>query len=151
MSDWHLAQVNVAKMRWPLEDERMHGFTSRLDEINALAEQSNGFVWRFIDDSGAATNTRPFDDPQILFNLSVWENFDALKVFVYQSTHRELLGTRKDWFYADDTANMALWWVPKGNIPTVEESLYRLARIRELGSTAEAFNLARPWGPTDLE
>jgi len=41
----HLAQVNIARMRAPLEDPLMAGFVARLDEINALADRSAGFVW----------------------------------------------------------------------------------------------------------
>jgi Domain of unknown function (DUF3291) len=40
------AQVNVARMRAPLDDPVMAGFVARLAEINALADQSPGFVWR---------------------------------------------------------------------------------------------------------
>ena len=39
----------------------------------------------FVDDagggSGNATDTRPFADPKVIVNLSVWQNVDALKRF----------------------------------------------------------------------
>lgn len=149
MSDYHLAQVNVAKMRWPLEDPRMQGFSSRLDEINAVAERSAGFVWRYVDDSGAATDTRPFDDPDILFNLSVWQSVDHLKAYVYHSTHRELIGERQDWFASGSGPHMALWWVPAGHRPTVAEALERLNHIRQLGPGQYAFGFARPFEPPE--
>lgn len=147
MSDYHLAQVNVAKMRWPLEDPRMHGFSSRLDEINALAERSSGFIWRYVDESGAATDTRPFDDPDILFNLSVWQSVDHLKAYVYHSTHRELVGRRQDWFASGSGLHMALWWMPAGHRPSVAEALERLNHIRQLGPSQYAFGFARPYDP----
>ena len=36
--NYHLAQVNIARMRAPLDDPLMAGFVSRLAEINALSE-----------------------------------------------------------------------------------------------------------------
>ena len=43
-----------------------------LAEINALADASPGFVWRFQTEEGNATAERPFDDESILVNLSTW-------------------------------------------------------------------------------
>jgi hypothetical protein len=40
----HLAQVNIARMKGPLESPVMASFVARLDEINALADRSPGFV-----------------------------------------------------------------------------------------------------------
>lgn len=36
VSDHHLAQVNIARMKAPLDSRVMEGFVARLDEINAL-------------------------------------------------------------------------------------------------------------------
>ena len=45
MADWHIVQINLATGMYPLDDPRMAGFVSRLDEVNALADRSPGFVW----------------------------------------------------------------------------------------------------------
>lgn len=42
-----LAQVNIAHMLAPLTDPLMAGFVAQLDVVNALADESSGFVWRF--------------------------------------------------------------------------------------------------------
>jgi hypothetical protein len=42
MRQFHLAQVNIARMRAPLESPLLVDFVSRLAEINALADQSEG-------------------------------------------------------------------------------------------------------------
>jgi hypothetical protein len=42
---FHLAQVNIARAKAPLESDTMSGFVARLDEINALADRSPGFVF----------------------------------------------------------------------------------------------------------
>jgi hypothetical protein len=41
-----LAQLNVARMRYLLDDPRMSGFTNALDPVNAIADATDGFVWR---------------------------------------------------------------------------------------------------------
>ena len=55
MPKYHIAQVNIGRIRGPLDSATMHGFMSRLDEINALADHSPGFVWRLQTDAGNAT------------------------------------------------------------------------------------------------
>jgi heme-degrading monooxygenase HmoA len=135
----HIAQVNIARMRAPLDDASMAGFVARLDEINALADGAPGFVWRLQTPEGNATYLRPYDDDRILFNLSVWESIEALKEYVYKTAHAELLRGRRDWFEHFDGAYLALWWVPAGHIPDVEEAKARLAHLAERGPSAHAF------------
>jgi len=93
--EYHLAQVNIAKMLTDLNDPVMYGFVQRLEEINLLADSSAGFVWRYQSDEGDATYLRPYEDKNILFNMSVWESLEALKSYVYDSAHLELLKLRK--------------------------------------------------------
>lgn len=136
-----LAQFNIARMRWPLEDPRMEGFTSRLDELNALADHSPGFVWRLEDDEGTATSFRPYDD-RTLINLSVWESPEALKAFTYRSAHREPFRDRREWFEATDAPHLVMWWVEDGYRPTVEDGMERLDRLSDDGPTESAFTFA---------
>ena len=49
----------------------MAGFVARLDEINALADAAPGFVWRLQTAGGDATSIQAFDDPKLLFNMSL--------------------------------------------------------------------------------
>lgn len=147
MTTHHLAQINVARMRAELEDPVMHGFESRLDEINALADKSPGFVWRLETDDGNATSLRVFDDALILVNLSVWSSIEALRDFVYGSTHVELLRGKKDWFHPPSGAHLALWWVAAGELPTLEDAKTRLALIDSAGPGPLAFTFARAFSP----
>jgi hypothetical protein len=98
MSEYHLAQVNIAQMEGLLDSVLMSGFVARLDEINALADRSAGFVWRLQTDVGNATYLQPYVDNRILFNLSVWKTVEALKSYVYQTAHAEVLRERRQWF-----------------------------------------------------
>jgi hypothetical protein len=136
---FHLAQVNVARMKAPLDDPIMAPFAKALDEINRLAESSPGFVWRFQAPSGNDTEFRVHDDPLILFNLSVWESVEALKDYVYKSMHGKFFARRKEWFEEVEHAQVALWWIPAGCIPAVEEAKARLDHLRAHGPTTHAF------------
>ena len=48
---WHLAQVNIALMKAPLESPEMADFVAQLEPVNALADSSPGFIWRLQTDS----------------------------------------------------------------------------------------------------
>lgn len=125
----------------PLDSDVMRGFVARLDEINALADGSAGFVWRLQSDAGNATYLRPYDDDRILFNLSVWESVEALKAYVYRTPHAELIRQRREWFQQFEKAFLALWWIPAGHVPTIDEAKERLAALQERGPLAFAFDL----------
>ena len=143
--DYHLAQVNTAKMNADLDDPIMSGFVQRLDEINALADDSKGFVWRFQTAEGGATYLRPFEDERILFNMSVWETLEDLRNYVYMSRHVELLKSKASWFTKLGEAHLALWWIQKGHIPSVEEAIEKLSLIKANGPSLDAFTFARPY------
>lgn len=142
---YHLAQVNVARMLAPLDDPLMAGFVARLDTINALADRSPGFVWRLQAENGDATSVRAFEDTRILINMSAWESLEALTAFVYASAHRPVMRRRREWFTRFEEPYMALWWVPRGHRPGVEEAKDRLDYLRAHGPTPAAFTFTRPF------
>ena len=139
MPRFHIAEVNVARMKMPLESPEMASFVARLDEINALADSSPGFVWRLQTSEGNATYLRPYEDDRILFNLSVWETVDALKQYVYRTAHAELLRDRRNWFEQFAGNWLAMWWVPEGHIPGIDEAKTRLAHLEAHGPSQFAF------------
>jgi len=140
----HLAQINIGRIRAPLEDPIMAEFVSNLDAINALAEGTPGFVWRLVGDGNDATSLRPFDDPMMLINMSVWESLEALRGFVYRSHHSRFVRNRLDWFEKLEGPVYALWWIPVGHIPTVKEGIERLEHLRANGPSDRAFWFPRP-------
>ena len=143
MSDHHLAQINVARMRAPLDDPGMAEFFANLPPINALAEQSPGFVWRLQSDSGDATSIKVYDDDMIIVNLTVWENSESFRAFVYKSDHYRFLRDRKRWFEKFDGPYYAMWWIPAGHIPTTDEAKERLEHLRTHGETEYAFSFKK--------
>ena len=131
----------------PLEDPSMEGFVSRLEEINQLADTASGFVWRLQSDSGNATYVRPYEDDRILVNMSVWATIDDLRHYVFETAHGEVMRNRRAWFEKMSEAYSALWWVPVGEIPSVEQAKERLESIRNNGPTAYAFTFKSVYEP----
>lgn len=149
MTKYHVAQVNIGRIRAPLEDPVMAGFVARLDEINAVADHSPGFVWRLQTDAGNATYFRPYNDDRILMNMSVWETIEALRSYVYRTAHLEVLRQRDNWFEKFAGTYMALWWVPAGHIPGIDEARKRIAHLEAHGPTQFAFNFRTVFQPDE--
>ncbi len=146
---YHLAQINIARVRAPLDDPQMADFVAQLDAINMLAEQSPGFVWRLqAEDGRSSSYIHAFDDDRLLVNMSVWESIEALRHYTYRSRHSQAFRDRKKWFEPHDSPYLALWWVPAGHIPTVEEGKERLEKLRQHGPTSEAFTFKTAFSPT---
>jgi hypothetical protein len=142
MSTMHLAEFNIARIRYPLDDPRMADFTNNVDRVNALADTIPGFVWRLKDASGHAMNMTVYDDPRILPNLTVWENAEALERFVWQTLHRRFYGRREEWFEKIETP-LVLWWIPAGHRPPMAEGVERLEHLKRHGPTDHAFGWER--------
>ena len=139
-TDWQLAQVNVARLLHPEGDPRVAEFFDNLDRINALAEQSEGFVWRLKEEgSGNATGLQVAPDPRLIVNMSVWRDADALFEFTYRSAHTPIMTKRRQWFERASGAYQALWWIEPGHVPTIEEGLAKLWLIDRFGPSPQAF------------
>lgn len=147
-SQYHLAQVNIATGRAPLDDPSMAGFVEQLEPLNTLADSMPGFVWRLQSDDGDATAIRVFNNPNILFNLTVWESIEALEAYVYKSDHVGAVKDRLQWFEKPTKAPFALWWIAAGHIPTVEEAKERLETFWAHGATANAFTFRQRFSPS---
>jgi len=144
---FQLAQVNIGRARGETTDPVMAGFMERLEEINALAEASPGFVWRLQTEDGDATAVRPYDDNRVMINMSVWADFPSLRDYVYRSAHAVVMKRRREWFERFERVFVALWWVPAGHRPPVTEAVERLAHLEQHGPTPLAFSFADPFGP----
>lgn len=130
MNDYHLAQINIARLIAPEGDPLVADFFANVPRINQLAENSPGFIWRYQGD---------YPDPSIAFNLSVWESVESLSEFAYRSAHVEIFRRRDEWFKAINSNHMALWWVKKSHFPSVEEALAKLKLLDEHGPSELAF------------
>lgn len=138
MATHELAQVNIARFLGPLDSPVMREFADNLDRINALADASPGFCWRLQTEEGNAMDLRLFED-DLFVNLSTWTDLESLKHFVYRTVHVELLKRRHEWAHRMELAHLALWCVPAGHQPSLEETRDRLELLRAEGATPEAF------------
>jgi Domain of unknown function (DUF3291) len=136
---WHLAQINVGRPVAPRGDPRVQPFFDNLDRINALAEVSDGFVWRQVGEGNDATDITPGPDPLFITNMSVWRDAEALFAFVYRSAHTPVMAMRRQFFERFDGACQALWWIAAGTEPTVNDGLSRLWLLDRFGPSPEAF------------
>jgi hypothetical protein len=143
----HLAQLNVGRLRAPLDDPSIDDFRNNLDAVNALAEASPGFVWRLQDDAGNATGIKVFEDELEIINLTVWQSIDALADFTYRTGHAVFLRRRREFFEAPVQPILCLWWIPEGTIPAVEDALARLEHLRRHGPTPTAFTFRHRFDP----
>ena len=145
--NYHLAHVNVAFGKYVYSDPRFAGFVDNLDRINAIADESPGFVWRMANECEDEEAKRLFGDDKVIFNMSVWESTDALHAFTYQTDHVEIMRQRSSWFVPQKQPTTVLWWKAAGQLPTVAEAKDRLDLLAERGPTLDAFTFRQQFSP----
>jgi hypothetical protein len=150
MSDWQLAQINIGRLAAPQDDPRIQPFMEALDAVNALAEESPGFIWRLVGDGNNAMDVRYAPDPLLAVNMSVWRDADSLFEFVYKSAHTPFMARRKEFFERFEGVYQALWWVQAGYLPTVEEGLAKLWLIERFGPSPQAFTFKARFPAPDV-
>ncbi|WP_369753425.1 DUF3291 domain-containing protein [Flavobacterium sp. WC2409] len=144
MAEYQIAEINIAKMKGvAINDPIMKEFVDNLDSVNELAESSAGFVWRLKDDTNNATSLNPYNDEQIIVNVSVWENVESLENFVYKTFHTEFLKRRKEWFQTFGKVYTAMWWIKKGEFPTLYNAKEKLDYLQENGASEIVFDFRK--------
>ena len=140
MNDYQIAEINIARMNGVnINDPIMKEFVDNLDAVNEVAENSAGFVWR-LKDGDNATNLNPYNDEQIIVNVSVWESIEALEHFMYKTFHSEFLKRRKEWFQRFGKVYTAMWWIPVGEFPTLQQAVDNLDYLEKHGATDKVFD-----------
>lgn len=138
---FQLAEINIARMKGVnINDPIMQEFVENLERVNSIAEASEGFVWRLKDENNNATSMNPYEDEQVIINVSVWESFETLEHFMYQTFHSEFLKRRKEWFQNFGTAHTAMWWIPAGQFPTMQEAVDQLDYLQKNGASQKVFD-----------
>jgi len=147
MSEWHLAELNVARAVAAVDGPELAEFVAALEAINAVADAAPGFVWRLAGADAGAPAAADARDPRLLLNLSVWTSAEALFDYVYKSAHTPLMLKRRQWFEKPTQAHLVLWWVPAGHRPTLPEAEARLELLRRDGPSAQAFSFKQRFPP----
>jgi len=143
MKRWELAQLNIATLIAPIDSPTLADFVAELDRINALADQSPGFVWRLKSDDGNATEVQHDFGGDVIVNASVWESVEHLHTYVYRTAHAEIMSRRKEWFTMMKSSYTVLWWVPQGHRPTPQEAKVKLDLLESKGPSPDAFTFKR--------
>ncbi|RYF99077.1 MAG: DUF3291 domain-containing protein [Chitinophagaceae bacterium] len=140
MSRYQLAEINIARIRGVnMDDPIMKEFRENLDLVNGIAESSAGFVWRLKDESNNATSINPYDDEQVIINISVWESIEQMEQFMYKTLHADFLRRRKEWFQKFGKVYMAMWWIEAGKFPTEGEAVAKLDELQRNGASQSVF------------
>ncbi|MEO1080932.1 MAG: DUF3291 domain-containing protein [Pseudomonadota bacterium] len=143
----HLAQLNIARFSLPQEHPNNAEFVDSLDRVNAVAEAQPGFIWRLKGEGNDAMDLQAFDDPNVIVNISVWADMDALGAFVYRNAaHRDIMHRRREWFDKIEFY-LVLWWIREGHLPTVAEAKGRLSMLKDSGPSKDAFTFRHPFPP----
>lgn len=141
MNTYQLAEINIAEMKGvDINDPIMKEFVDNLDAVNLLAEESNGFVWRLKDENNNATDLNPYNNVQIIINISVWNDIETLENFIYKTFHSNFLRRRKEWFKTFGKVSTAMWWVPAGKHPSMQEAVDKLSYLQKNGSSETVFD-----------
>jgi hypothetical protein len=135
----HLAELNIARLKYAFDDPRVAEFANNLDRVNAVADRSEGFVWRLQDDGGDAIAIRAFDDPLVIVNMSVWQGPEHLERYVWNTVHKQFYRKRAEWFTLMEKQHFVMWWVDDGHRPTLEEAKARLDHLDRHGDSDFAF------------
>ena len=147
VSDFQLAEFNIARLSHPLDDVESAEFVAALEPVNAIAEATPGFVWRLTDDVGLSSTyvTMPeIDDPLVIVNCSVWADLESLQHFVTKSGHGSYLRRRRDWFEPPEGPSTVCWWIPADIIPDLSDAHRRLVHLRENGPSETGWPLTKP-------
>jgi Domain of unknown function (DUF3291) len=136
----HLAELNIGKFKYPTSDPRMAGFMDNLDRVNALAERSEGFVWRLKGDNNNATDFRVGDDMAV--NMSVWTDAKSLENYVFKTVHAQFYKRKQEWFDLMEKPHMVFWHVAEGHQPTLDDAYARLQHYEKHGASEFAFGWA---------
>jgi hypothetical protein len=139
MSDFHIAELNVGRLKHDINDPRVADFVNNLNRVNAAAERSEGFIWRLQDEDGSSACMSVSDDPLIIPNLSVWEDVALLEQFVFQTVHKRFYTRRAEWFDVMEKMHFVMWPVAVGHQPSLAEAWQRLEYLNKHGSSDRAF------------
>ena len=150
MTKFQLAQLNIAKMKYPIDSPELADFVDNLDSVNALADDSPGFVWRLQTEDGDATGIDFFGD-DTLVNMSIWEDVESLHSYVYRSAHNKIMSRRKEWFHRVDEAYTVLWWIVAGTIPSMNEAKEKLELLISQGPAVQAFTFKHVFPAPEVE
>lgn len=139
----YLAEFNFGTLRYGWGDPRLADFENALDQVNAIAARSPGFVWRMADEDMEAAQTDPkgplADRPNTASTLSIWTGAAPLYQFVTKTLHARFMARNDEWFVLGDRSHLVCWWVPQDHRPNVAEAMKKWHALQTDGETKDVF------------
>ena len=147
----HLAQLNVGRLIDHPDSPTVAEFIRALPAINLLGESSPGFIWRLKDDEGPGAIEQRFpgheDDDRFILNLTVWTDYESLRLFTTRSGHGMYLRRRLEWFEKISQPTTVLWWIEEGQVPALEEAARPAGTAPPDGPSPTAFDMKTTYPP----
>ena len=85
----------------------------------------------------------------MIVNLSVWDDLESLRGYVFGNAHSAILRRRREYFVPMDQPHVVVWWVPFGHRPELDEARERLDHLEEHGPTPYAFTMRTAFPPVE--
>ncbi|MEU9408226.1 DUF3291 domain-containing protein [Streptomyces sp. NPDC048281] len=138
---------------------RLDDFARRGREVFSASDQASGFLGRAEGAEEPATYSPgedfgrwglyalPLDlpdfedhDPQLhIATLSLWQDIESARLFVYRGLHGQALKIRYDWFLKGPWPGHVLWRIEDGTVPLWSDGVSRLEALAKDGASAERF------------
>jgi hypothetical protein len=151
-----LAFLTAAILHEPVGHARVQGFVDRVPGVYAVADASVGFHSRSVRDVATWKHSwgevvvpecfpKVSNPEQIAMTLSVWDDLESVAAFAYKGVHGEALANRKEWFQTSGLPGHVAWWISDDHQVSWKEAAERLDHLHAHGSSAFAFNFAKPF------
>ncbi|MEO0545943.1 MAG: DUF3291 domain-containing protein [Pseudomonadota bacterium] len=136
----HLAELNISKWKIPATSQAARGFVDYVSRVNGVAERSEGFVWRLLDEQRDETGRNAIcPDSDTVMTMSVWETPGHLEEFVWKTVHKRIYDGKDQWFEQMESHHVVFWWVDEGHTPSLFEAKERLDHLDANGDSDFAF------------
>lgn len=138
----------------------MADFMTRAEQIFTTVDRAPGFLGRPEKVSDGPKTFTPNDDygawgfyaiplalpglagrPALahIATLSLWQDTDSARRFVYRGLHQDALKIRHDWFLKGPWPGHVLWTVEAGIVPSWAEGVSRIEALAREGEAAAHF------------
>lgn len=128
----HIAQINVAQLKYDIDNPRLENFRLGGAVISRLLKKNPSVLWY----------EQSNDADGLFMTRSVWDSAESLIEFTYSGIHQKYMRRSSEWFSRASSRNLALWWVNAGAQPTQEEGLRKLEHIEKHGPSSHVFDFA---------
>lgn len=140
-------QFNIATMRAPYDDSLFDDFKVWLKALHALAEVTDGFIWRYQGEKDEGGYIQPYEDkPLVLGNMSVWRDYNSLYEYTFADGHLEMMKNKRKWFEKPEGPYSVLYYGEDELLARpLKEAKKRLALLVAQGETLQAFGFGSQW------